>query len=337
MNIAKKKEIEWINCAKAVAIFAVMIDHTRGDLYVSDKISMASYFSVSLFILLLGMTTYYSYEKNNRSGVIIDRCKNILIDYSIATFIYLIFEVRYFDFTLYLKYLISFDISGPFYYVLLYIQLLIISKTIFDFLNRGGSCLLYELAGFVGVVSLSFFTTNYTNILNVYGGGGKLFGGTYLIMYYLGMLAMKYQIFEKRSLDISVRFTLVYGLLWIIWWYYIMCPYRTYVDALFPFGSGFNPPGICFMVSGILMLCFLFGVFTLLQNYKVTKPIVNIFAFIGKYTLYIFLYHKLFLDYILPVFRIDNLWIKRVIYLGVMIAGSILINKIVRKIMMLFK
>lgn len=35
---------------------------------------------------------------------------------------------------------------------------------------------------------VAFLTTNYTNILDIYGGGGKLLGGTYLIAFWVGML-----------------------------------------------------------------------------------------------------------------------------------------------------
>ena len=61
-----KEQIKWINCAKMVAILAVMTDHTFDVLYTNSKIAMASYFSVSLFIILSGMTSYLSYSKNNK-------------------------------------------------------------------------------------------------------------------------------------------------------------------------------------------------------------------------------------------------------------------------------
>lgn len=55
-----KQEIKWINCAKAVAVFAVLIDHTNGILYTNANIAMASYYSVSLFILISGMLSFTS-------------------------------------------------------------------------------------------------------------------------------------------------------------------------------------------------------------------------------------------------------------------------------------
>ena len=38
----KSKEIKWINCAKAIAIIAVLVDHTNGILYSNPNIATAS-------------------------------------------------------------------------------------------------------------------------------------------------------------------------------------------------------------------------------------------------------------------------------------------------------
>lgn len=53
----------WIDCAKFAAIVAVMIDHTKGILYADMDVAIASDYSVSLFILLAGITSYLSAEK----------------------------------------------------------------------------------------------------------------------------------------------------------------------------------------------------------------------------------------------------------------------------------
>ena len=35
-----------------------MVDHTNGVLYINQEFALASYFSVALFVLLSGMTSY---------------------------------------------------------------------------------------------------------------------------------------------------------------------------------------------------------------------------------------------------------------------------------------
>lgn len=52
--------IKWIDCAKAVAIIAVVLDHCNGLLYTNALIAQSSYFSVSLFVLLSGMSANLS-------------------------------------------------------------------------------------------------------------------------------------------------------------------------------------------------------------------------------------------------------------------------------------
>lgn len=54
----EKQRIRWIDCAKTVAIIAVLVDHNSGLLYQNNNIKIISYFSVSLFILLAGITAF---------------------------------------------------------------------------------------------------------------------------------------------------------------------------------------------------------------------------------------------------------------------------------------
>lgn len=51
----KSDRILWVDCTKAVAIFAVVVDHSYRWLYNSAAIQCASFYSVTLFVLLAGM------------------------------------------------------------------------------------------------------------------------------------------------------------------------------------------------------------------------------------------------------------------------------------------
>ena len=55
-NKNKKSRVLWIDCAKAMAIIAVLLDHSNGIFYTNSWIATSSYFSVSLFVILAGMT-----------------------------------------------------------------------------------------------------------------------------------------------------------------------------------------------------------------------------------------------------------------------------------------
>lgn len=58
-----KERIEWIDCAKLIAIVAVAVDHCNGFLYTKPIVATMSYYSVSLFVLLAGISLWTAYER----------------------------------------------------------------------------------------------------------------------------------------------------------------------------------------------------------------------------------------------------------------------------------
>lgn len=106
-----------------MAIIAVLVDHTYYVLYRNYNITILSFFSVSLFILLMGITTYISEAKhqNKYSGIELGRVNRILVPYIIATFIYKLVIDYFFDFKTFMLRLVYFNASDPFYFVLLYL------------------------------------------------------------------------------------------------------------------------------------------------------------------------------------------------------------------------
>ena len=55
-----KRNVVWIDCAKFLAILGVLVDHGKGILYEGESIQYLSFFSVSAFFFLSGMTSWYS-------------------------------------------------------------------------------------------------------------------------------------------------------------------------------------------------------------------------------------------------------------------------------------
>lgn len=79
------------------------------------------------------------------------------------------------------------------------------------------------------------------------------------------------------------------------------------------------------------MLLFLYSFFLLLSrgNNKYGLKFAKSVGNIGKNSLYIFLYHKLILDYFLNIYvHINNVWIKRLIFLLCMIGIPIVGEKL---------
>lgn len=324
----RNKTIAWINGAKFMAILGVLVDHTTMILYTNQVYHWGSYFAVSLFILISGMLTYRSIGHHNYSygRTVVHSLRKILIAYLIATFIYQVWAFKTFDFTRYITGLIAFNTSGPFYYVLLYIHLMLVSKILYTFVAfKTRPAFIKDATIGYCIIGISYVTTNYSNIMNVYGGGGKLLGGTYLFLFYLGMIFEKYHLFKNITLPKSIASMIVGGVM------YLLCLNFAYSDQLrfdiFTRFGGVNPPGISFISLALCMICWCYGFFNVVNRIKHLSFVVRFVSWLGSHTLYIFLFHRFWLDYILcPYVAISNIYLKNVVYYGVMIGGSIFIE-----------
>jgi len=175
-ELKESQRVLWVDLAKTVAIIGVIIDHTKALYNNNIRIAYFSYYNVSLFIFLMGVTSYWSSKKQSGEKVqkrILKSCKNILIPYIIATFVYSVLIDRKFDFVVFLNRLVHFNASGPFYYVLLYIQLLLIAPFVISLMKASEKFaypFIFEVIGLLMACVISWLTTNYTNVLDVYGG-----------------------------------------------------------------------------------------------------------------------------------------------------------------------
>lgn len=322
------KELKWINCAKFIAILYVLTDHTYNTLYDNKKILVISFCSVSLFILLSGITTYISnFRSESRLKYSLwKQVKKLGAAYLVATFIYQIVQNGSFDILKYLSYVLHFNVTGPFYFVFLYFQLILVGSVLFLLLKKTN--FIQEIIVFISIILISILTTNHTNILDIYGGGGKLFGGTYFILFYIGMILAKYKLYEFKSVRVSLL-TLFVSLVAYFSWVKFMSEDWLAFDKKFPFGEGINPPGVSLMLEAFLLLVVTYSFFTLMENIKYLNHITDIASWLGKSTLFIFLYHKLFLRWLGKwnhYMEIDNRYLKILLYFAVMIFGSIVIK-----------
>jgi len=342
--IQTSERIKWIDAAKFMAIIAVLINHTNDILYTNHYVDYFSYYSVGLFIVIMGITTMWSYAKD--SDAVLKKmqksCLRILRPYIVATIIYGVAIYKMFDFEVLLNHIVRFNMSAPFYYVLLYIQMLLVSPVIFYILEntRGKRLgLVYEILGLIVVLWVACWTTNCSNILGVYGGGGKLFGGTYLILLYIGMWFGKYYYKININAISAGVFSVLICVLTIGWWIFI-ANNEFQIDSKLPYGGGFNPPSISSGVYALLVAATIYFVQMLIFHYpnRILERAMDVMAFLGKHSLYIFLYHRLFIDVIFPNISIttgiiiENVWIRRIVFFGGMIGGSILLEYILENI-----
>ena len=339
MGSSLKTTIDWINCAKFMAILAVLLDHSFGTLYTSERLIWASRYSVSLFIIISGFLSYRSNRKHKFSyyETVIHSLKNIVLTYIIAVLIYQIVIYKSFDLVVFINSLIRFNLSGPFYYVLIYINLMLINKLLYNLISFNSKMAIVKdtIIGYF-IILVAYITTNYSNVLNVYGGG-ELFGGTFLFLYYLGMMFEKYKIFEKTNLVKCLVSMNIGGTFYICCWNFA-CNNGLALDGLIKNFGGFNPPGITLMILSISMIFFCYGAFNLLDRIKQLSFVVRFLSWLGSHTLYIFLFHALWLIYFLrPYVVISNVYIKFIVYFVVMIAGSMFIEYVINCICKIYR
>ena len=317
------KKIRWINCAKFIAILAVLMDHTYNILYANKDYRILSYFSVSLFILLSGQTAYLSICKNPMGWfkTFINMSKKLVSAYSVSVFIYMMVRHRFFAARTYLDYLIHFNVVGAHYFVFLYLQLAVIAKALWNciYFVRGKKWeVLWETIIFTGIIFVSYLTTNYTDMFSIYGGGGKLFGGTYLILFYLGMLLQRYyQCWAGHTSAIKSTIVSTVSICALIMWGKFERINCFRIDRLIPFGAGINPPGVSLITMAVIVMFVAYGVFVLFEQYKYTRWLTVFVSWLGEYTMYMFLYHMLFIQYVLEDIIIANHCIKIMIWGGI--------------------
>ena len=337
-TLQKNQRKEWIDAGKFIAMIGVLIDHTDGMLYTDKRIAFLSYYSVSLFILLMGITSYYSFrkgiEKGSAAGWIEKKCGVIIAAYLEATLVYCYFRYGRIQLNTFLDHVIRFNAATGLYFVSLYLQLIIITPAVFHVFtlaDQHKNRFLTEAAGFAVISIIARLTNYHTNIMDIYGGGGKLFGGHYLCLYYMGMWFGKYS--SRISLSAKVkRIGFILSLLLAAACGIFIAEDRFRIDMLLNCGYGLNPPGISLCTYAVLIAAALYFLGELLSGRSV--KIMEIPAFLGKHTLYVFLYHNLFLLFIIKSFvkatgfRIPNLAVRAFVYLAATYAGSMVLEAI---------
>lgn len=334
--------IKWIDCAKAVAIIAVVLDHCNGLLYTNALIAQSSYFSVSLFVLLSGMSANLS--SSNRKKTYAYQLKKVGLlyaQYALATFILLIFYTHMFDLKTYILHLLNFSIQGPYYFLVFFFQLMLISPILLSWHKICNSQKwngIWHIATILFLCFCSSLFIRFTYILPVHGGGKYLFGGTYIILYYLGILFADARIFKtlyppRHRILILIISSILY-VTWLLMGANGSLPFDQWLMPYY--GNGFNPPSVRFIVFSIITLFVLYSLFSLLEEntWEIIQQVVDLFSFIGKHTLYVFMYHLFVKDMILKYFSavLVNKWAMRICIFVPMIVAPVITVYLVKRI-----
>ncbi len=307
--------IVWLDFLKGVSMIAVVIDHLCYSLenrIVASSIQPLTFFSVSMFVFLAGITAALSYDRHRDAGIkgAFRRMPHIVVPYAVATAVYLFCQLGgRFDFQAYLRSLFYFTVSPPFYFIAFFLQLMLISPLLYwAFCVRHKADWIVIPAAFATVVAIGAWSNFYTEMLPLHGGGKHLFGGFFLIFFALGFLFCRFRVVLESLpavLLLAGAFIPLYILSNLFW--------RADFYKSYGLGLAVNPPGLyiflyTFMIFWGTLLLFKLIDFTRLWKY--TRPVSALFdalilpvRFCGKHSLLIFLYHMLAIGVLLVLLQ----------------------------------
>lgn len=334
-----KKEL-WINIAKFVAILGVIMDHSYKFLYYNENLLLVSYFAVTMFIFISGITIFYSNDRNDCKYFLewirltFKRVKKIVIPYLIATAIYQIIEKQSFDIQLFFNNVILFNVCPPMYYILLYIQLLIIAPLLYVLIKKANNSRC-KFVNFIMLTSITLvigcWSNLHTNIADIYGGGGKILGGTFLFVFLVGMLWANF-VKEKLFLRlIKKSYAMIVVAIICVVWLRFYFHYHFLLDVALPMGKGVTPPNITIFIGAMLAIMVIYLGVTFLEQYNYTpiKKLLNGIGWLGAHTLYIFMYHWIIVvEFLRPYINFSNSVLQALVHISIMVIVPVIIEHI---------
>jgi hypothetical protein len=317
----KTEHYNWIDFVKAFAMLAVIIDHSFGLIYKNHFIQGYVYYSVTVFIIISGITSAISLSRRDKVDFryILGRLSPILTLYVFASIICNFMAYQRINISVLLHQLVTFSASGPYYFVLFYIQLVAISPFLYNIFKNGKTAT--RLITIIVIYFISRFLNDYTFIEGIYGGGGVLLGGMYLFVYAVGMFIS----FYLKKLTNIVCLLIILLVSSISLFFYVK---YEYVSLSFS-----NPPNWYLMIYSFILVGLLFSIWNLfLERIGFLKILFKPFNLIGKYSLYVFMFHLIFMgiasNFIRQIFNLNNIWALRVLIISFAVFPPIIIGYI---------
>lgn len=297
---------KWLDIMKGIAILAVITDHlcfSFIDIKICSNIQKYTFFSVGLFVFLAGITAAMSYEKHSDASLqgVFKRLPHILIPYVYATFFFnLITHGKHFYLSAFLTDLFQFKACQVFYFVFFFLQLMFIAPILYDqIIKRQSDPVIRIPAVFLLLTGIAFWSTFYTKMLPLHGGGQHLLGGFYLLNFALGMLFYRFkEWFGKWTVSGSffILFSAVYIFLRLI-------PESNLKGKTAVVLLSINPNGVMYAAYSFLvffgLLCCFCGL-DAMRNHAARKKTGDFIVRLlfplevcGKYSYVIFLFHMI--------------------------------------------
>lgn len=265
-----------IQILRAIAILAVVVIHTYNDINIGIIIRPFVNYAVAIFIFISGFLT-----KDNITdykSFILKRLKRVLIPFILWTVIY---SIAYKNYNVLLNILLA-RTPSIFYYIIVYIQLTIITPLAFKLLKSK-----YKWIGFL-ITPISIFITRYLpNIFEFqiceYFSSLNCF--QWFIFYYIGLALgnniMKSTMTTKKIVIfyvISLVFSIIEGVLW-----YKLTGNNDMATTQLRFSSILNS----------IIVCLLSEKYIRKEDFKKENKIQRFLILIGNYSFGIYLIHML--------------------------------------------
>lgn len=297
----KNPRQRWIDFAKGVAMIAVVVDHSVGIVYTTPWLHTLSFFSVTLFILVAGYNAFLSMERRALRAYswnyVARRVWGLFLPYMVATAVTLIWQDRFFDLSTFLRTVLTFSAQGPFYFVLVFLQLLVAAPVLYLAIKRiqkSGYGALWTVFFLAALYLLSYVFVRFTFILPVHGGGKYLFGGSYLFVFALGLVLGTLRAAPQKRRRLPLFLGLGAALVLYVIFVYLSPAVSGALDSFLPEMS-FNPPGLTLILYAVLIFAVIWAAYLVLEKTKAARVLVPV-EWCGRYSLEIFFYHLIALS-----------------------------------------
>lgn len=221
------------------------------------------------------------------------KVRTIMLPYFVATCGYVIFDKGRLDIPYLMEKLLTFSegSNGHMYYLVFYFQLIMIAPVLVKLYEKCGENQWKQGLFLAGSAILSYLFQRYA-LFEMFALGGRfLFGGSYFFVFSLGI----YFYFHIDLLDrmAAKAAAIVISLM--------MLGYIVYKEWCFDWWS--NPPCIKVIIYTVVIFLLSYSAVTLVQKLLenmetgiIGRGLAETFCLIGRYSLYIYLWHMILVD-----------------------------------------
>lgn len=277
-----RTRIDWIDALRGIAIIAVAVDHALYVFPVFDPglVKIHTYFSIPWFIFLSGYTNALSAAHRpswdlKRITLYLARRLRILIPYVLASAIcYLILWYPRYSLREFASGVLNFRIQGSYYFINLILQLSLVFPLLYRILKRLHGPLVWVAFAVIAEVSHLLMRVNP---VWPFTPAGRYFGGVYLLIFSLGILA------ALKGLPRRPAAFLFFGIAFAAYEYLVLTTRGSFVWLV---------PNLQLTSWSLSLLVLSYGLTGILRY---VPPVGALLIILGRHSLTIYLYHFMIL------------------------------------------